>query len=85
MVVYWISTYYADPNNWIGEMYNSKLWGTFKSSSFYKNAKVDGAPGLRAREHRSGRAAGGLRGRGSHRGGRCGERLGLQHQVVRAV
>ena len=41
MVVYWISTYYADPNNWIGEMYNSKLWGTFKSSSFYKNAKVD--------------------------------------------
>ena len=41
MVVYWISTYYADPNNWIGEMFNSKLWGTFKSSSFYKNPKVD--------------------------------------------
>ena len=41
MVVYWISTYYADPNNWIGEMYNSKLWGTFKSSSFYKNPRVD--------------------------------------------
>ena len=41
MVVYWISTYYADPNNWIGEMYNSKLWGTFKSSSFYRNDRVD--------------------------------------------
>lgn len=41
MVVYWISTYYADPNNWIGEMYNSKLWGTFKSSSFYRNPTVD--------------------------------------------
>ena len=41
LVVYWISTYYADPNNWIGEMYNSKLWGTFKSSSFYKNDRVD--------------------------------------------
>ena len=41
MVVYWISTYYADPNNWIGEMFNSKLWGTFKSSSFYKNPEVD--------------------------------------------
>ncbi len=41
MVVYWISTYYADPNNWIGEMFHSGAWGTFKSSSFYKNPKVD--------------------------------------------
>jgi peptide/nickel transport system substrate-binding protein len=41
MAVYWISTYYADPHNWIGEMFNSKQWGTFKSSSFYKNPKVD--------------------------------------------
>ncbi|MCP5372302.1 MAG: ABC transporter substrate-binding protein [Hyphomicrobiales bacterium] len=41
MVVYWISTYYADPHNWIGEMYNSANWGTFKSSSFYKSDKVD--------------------------------------------
>src|SRR2546425_116225 len=23
LVVYWISTYYADPNNWIGEMFHS--------------------------------------------------------------
>jgi ABC-type transport system substrate-binding protein len=41
LVVYWISTYYADPNNWIGEMFHSGQWGTFKSSSFYKNPKVD--------------------------------------------
>ena len=41
LVVYWISTYYADPNNWIGEMFNSGQWGTFKASSFYKNPKVD--------------------------------------------
>jgi peptide/nickel transport system substrate-binding protein len=41
MPVYWISTYYADPNNWVGEMFNSKGWGTFKGSSFYKNPKVD--------------------------------------------
>ena len=41
MVVYWISTYYADPNTWIGEMFHSGQWGTFKSSSFYKNPKVD--------------------------------------------
>ncbi|MBI3991860.1 MAG: ABC transporter substrate-binding protein [Candidatus Lambdaproteobacteria bacterium] len=39
--IYWISTYYADPNNWIGEMFHSGGWGTFKSSSFYKNPKVD--------------------------------------------
>ncbi len=41
MIVYWISTYYPDPHNWIGEMFHSGQWGTFKSSSFYKNAKVD--------------------------------------------
>jgi peptide/nickel transport system substrate-binding protein len=37
----WVSTLYADPNNWIGEAYNSKLWGTWKSSSWYRNDKVD--------------------------------------------
>ena len=41
LVVYWISTYYADPHNWIGEMFHSGQWGTFKASSFYKNPKVD--------------------------------------------
>jgi peptide/nickel transport system substrate-binding protein len=41
MVVYWISTYYADPHNWIGEMFHSGQWGTFKASSFYKNPRVD--------------------------------------------
>jgi peptide/nickel transport system substrate-binding protein len=41
LIVYWISTYYADPNNWIGEMFHSGQWGTFKASSFYKNPKVD--------------------------------------------
>lgn len=41
LVVYWISTYYADPHNWIGEMFHSGQWGTFKASSFYKNPRVD--------------------------------------------
>lgn len=41
LVTYWISTYYADPHNWIGEMFHSGQWGTFKASSFYKNPKVD--------------------------------------------
>ena len=38
---YTISTFYPDPNNWIGEMYNSANHGMWKSSSWYKNPKVD--------------------------------------------
>lgn len=41
IVIYWISTYYPDPHNWIGEMFHSGQWGTFKASSFYKNPRVD--------------------------------------------
>lgn len=41
IVIYWISTYYPDPHNWVGEMFHSGQWGTFKASSFYKNPKVD--------------------------------------------
>jgi peptide/nickel transport system substrate-binding protein len=37
----WRSTYYPDPNNWIGEMYDSDKWGTWGASSWYKNPKVD--------------------------------------------
>lgn len=39
--VYWISTYYADPHNWIGEMFHSANAGTFKNAHHYKNAQVD--------------------------------------------
>ena len=37
----WISTFYADPHNWIGEMYNSGNWGTWKTGSWYRNETVD--------------------------------------------
>jgi peptide/nickel transport system substrate-binding protein len=37
----WISTIYPDPNNWVGEMYNSRNWGSWKTGSWYKNPKVD--------------------------------------------
>jgi len=37
----WVSTLYADPHNWVGEMYNSKNWGNWKTGSWYKNPKVD--------------------------------------------
>jgi peptide/nickel transport system substrate-binding protein len=39
--VYWISTYYSDPHNWIGEMFHSSTAGTFKNAHHYKNPKVD--------------------------------------------
>jgi peptide/nickel transport system substrate-binding protein len=39
--IYWISTYYADPHNWIGEMFHSSTAGTFKNAHHYKNPKVD--------------------------------------------
>lgn len=39
--IYWISTYYADPHNWVGEMFSSSTAGTFKNAAHYKNPKVD--------------------------------------------
>ncbi len=36
----WKSTYYADPNNWVGEMYHGANIGA-RNNSWYKNAKVD--------------------------------------------
>ena len=27
MWIHWVSTYYVDPENWIGEMYDSSNWG----------------------------------------------------------
>jgi peptide/nickel transport system substrate-binding protein len=39
--VLWVSTYYADPANWINEMYESSNWGTWKGSNWYKNPDVD--------------------------------------------
>ncbi|MFC4667992.1 ABC transporter substrate-binding protein [Seohaeicola nanhaiensis] len=40
MVPYWKSTYYADPNNWIGEQYGSRYAPT-RNVSDYHNAEVD--------------------------------------------
>ena len=41
MWVHWVSTYFVDPENWVGQMYDSKFHGTWKASSYYKNADVD--------------------------------------------
>ena len=41
MWIHWVSAYFIDPENWIGTMYDSQFHGTWKASSWYKNAKVD--------------------------------------------
>ena len=41
MWVHWVSTYFVDPENWVGQMYDSQFHGTWKASCWYKNAKVD--------------------------------------------
>jgi peptide/nickel transport system substrate-binding protein len=41
MWVHWVSTYFVDPENWVGQMYDSQFHGTWKASSWYKNEKVD--------------------------------------------
>lgn len=41
MWVHWVSTYFVDPENWIGQMYDSQFHGTWKASSWYKNPKID--------------------------------------------
>lgn len=38
---HWVSTYFVDPENWIGQMYDSRFHGTWKASSWYSNDKVD--------------------------------------------
>jgi len=39
--IHWISAYFLDPENWIGQAYDSRFQGTWKASSWYKNPKVD--------------------------------------------
>lgn len=41
MWVHWISTYFVDPENWIGQTYDSQFHGTWKASAWYQNPKVD--------------------------------------------
>lgn len=41
MWVHWVSTYFVDPENWVGQMYDSQFHGTWKASSYYKNDQVD--------------------------------------------
>src|SRR5205823_9421311 len=40
MVPLWKSTYYVDPNNWVGELYGSRYIGT-RNSSYTKDAELD--------------------------------------------
>ena len=38
--IHWVSTYYVDPDNWIGQCYDMANHGTWKASSWYKNEEV---------------------------------------------
>jgi len=40
MVPLWKSTYYVDPNNWVGELYGSRYLGT-RNYSYNKDAELD--------------------------------------------
>ena len=40
MVPLWKSTYYVDPNNWVGEMYGSRYIGT-RNTSYVKDPEMD--------------------------------------------
>lgn len=42
MWAHWVSTYFVDPENWIGQMYDTTFAGTWKASSWYDNPQVDG-------------------------------------------
>jgi peptide/nickel transport system substrate-binding protein len=41
MWIHWVSTYFVDPENWIGQMYDSQFQGTWKASAWYQNDEVD--------------------------------------------
>ncbi|WP_333834297.1 ABC transporter substrate-binding protein [Rubrimonas sp.] len=41
MWIHWVSTYFVDPENWIGQMYDTTFAGTWKASSWYANDRVD--------------------------------------------
>ncbi len=38
---HWVSTYFVDPENWIGQMYQSAYHGTWKASSYYSTPETD--------------------------------------------
>jgi peptide/nickel transport system substrate-binding protein len=55
MWVHWVSTYFVDPENWVGQMYDSQFHGTWKASCWYQNPKVDAL--LRKARNTIGKAA----------------------------
>ena len=84
MVPLWKSTYYVDPNNWVGELYGSRYIGT-RNSSYTKDAELDQVDRRGARDQRPGEAPRAVR-EGGDEGDRAGDgHLRLQHEVVRPL
>ena len=79
MWIHWVSTYMVDPENWVGQMYDSQFHGTWKASAWYKNPKVDDLAAQGARPRRAERAGAALRGGDQADRRRLSGYLDLQH------
>ena len=77
--IHWVSTYFVDPENWVGQMYDSQFHGTWKASAWYKNAKVDELLRKARVTVAAGRAPAALRGGDPPDRRRQPRHLGLQH------
>ncbi len=38
---HWVSAYFLDPENWVGQMYSTRYQGSWTAGSWYQNAKVE--------------------------------------------
>ena len=84
MVPLWKSTYYVDPNNWVGEMYGSRYIGT-RNYLVHQGSRAGQMDRRGAGDQRSGEAPRALR-EGGDQGDRAGHRhLRLQYAMVRPL
>ena len=78
--IHWVSTYFVDPENWVGQMYDSQFHGTWKASAWYQNPEGGRAAAQGARDGRPGRPPAALRGGDPPDRRRQPGHLGLQHR-----
>ena len=79
MWIHWVSTYFVDPENWVGQMYDSQFHGTWKASCLVQEPEGRRAAAQGARPGRAGGARAALRGGDAADRGRLPRHLDLQH------
>ena len=85
MWVHWVSTYFVDPENWVGQMYDSQFHGTWKASAYYKNPEGRRAAAQGPRAGEAGGAGAALPGSDPQDHGQFARHLDLQlHAAARA-